>query len=98
MGEPYVSSNYRVFSNCDAAQYGGVGVNGHAIFQYRVAGEVGRVAVRVPADVLGPQGDSLVQSHVVTNNGSFPNHYSSTVVYGESLSDLRGGMDVNSCY
>ena len=60
MREPDVSAYHGILANDDPSQDGGVGVDGYAVFQDRVAREVRRVPVRIPANVLCAQRNSLI--------------------------------------
>ncbi len=49
MGEPHVTANHGSFPNCDPAQEGGVAVDGDAVFNDGMAGDVAGSAVLRPS-------------------------------------------------
>ncbi len=61
-----------------------------------MAGQVGWISVRIPADVLCSQSDSLVQGHVVADYSRLAYDYTSPVVNSKAFSYLGCGVDVYS--
>lgn len=96
---PDVTADGGTFADGDASQDGGVGIDNHIVFQYRVAGNAfDRIPLLVAGEALGPQSNSLIQLHVVTDDASCSDDHTCAVVNGEVVSDLGPRMDVDTCF
>lgn len=88
LGNPYVGSHYAAFSDGDATEDGGIGVDDDIIFEDRVARDsLDRVAVLIEWETLGSEGYTLVEFHIVADDAGSSNHHTRTVVDGEVLAD-----------
>ena len=94
LGNPYVGSHYAAFSDGDATEDGGIGVDDDIIFEDRVARDsLDRIAVLIERETLGSEGYTLVEFHIVADDAGSSNHHTRTVVDGEVLAD--GSLRVN---
>lgn len=80
---PQVAADYRVATDGDTPKYGGVGVYGDVVFQYRVARNVERLAVVVQHKVLGAERNALVYGHMVADYARLADYYAGAVVNAE---------------
>ena len=46
--------------------------------------------------VLTPPGDTVIQSHIITDLGCFPNHHAHAVVNEETAADDGAGVDLDA--
>lgn len=94
---PDVTADGGTFADGDTSQDGGVGIDNHIVFQYRVAGNsFDRIPLLVAGEALGSQGDSLIQFHVVTDDAGRSDDYTCAVVNSKVVSDLGTRMDVDT--
>lgn len=88
LGNPYVGSHYAAFSDGDATEDGGIGVDDDIIFEDRVARDsLDRIAVLIERETLGSEGYTLVEFHIVADDAGSSNYHTRTVVDGEVLAD-----------
>lgn len=81
---PDVTSNGSSFANSDTPQNGGIGVDNHIVFQYRVAwNTLDGVSLFVARETLGTQCNTLVQFHVIADDAGRTDYDTCTVVNGK---------------
>lgn len=96
MRQPDVATDHGMVTDGDAAEYRRVAVNGHVVFQNRVARTVDHVAVGVILEALRAKGHSLVEDDVAADDGGFADDNSRTVVNAEVVADGGTGMDIDA--
>lgn len=96
VGQPHVAPDDGVVSDADATQHRGVGIDGHVVLDDGVAGRVLWVAFLVVGEVACAQCHTLVEHHMVADNGGLTDDDAGAVVYGEMGADLRGGVYVDA--
>lgn len=94
---PDVTADSRAFPDGDASQNGGVGIDNHIVFQYRMAGDtLDGIALFVAGEALGTQSHSLIQFHMVADDTRGSDDHTRTMVNGKVVSDLGTRMDVDT--
>ena len=74
----------------------GCSVARDVVFEHGVARKVKRPPVGVVLEILGAEGDALVEHHVIADDGSGSDDDARAVVDGEVFADLRARMDVDT--
>ena len=97
-GEPNVTADDGMMPYCGLpAENGGLGIDGHIVFDVRVAFDtLDGPAVFVAWKAQRAQSDALIDFHMVADDGRLADHHARTVVDKESLPDPGPGMDVDA--
>ena len=97
MRQPDVSANDGASPNGDTSQHRGIGIDGDMVFDDRMAGQVHWQSLLIQREILCPQSDTLVEAHMVADDGGLPDDDARPVVDAEILTDLCPWMNVDAC-
>ena len=97
MSKPHIASDDGVVAYSDASQNGSIGIHGHIVLKYGMTGLVDGMALFIITEILGTEGNSLIQHYVVADYARGPNYDASAVVNCKILSYGGGGVDVYTC-
>ena len=97
MREPDVTPDDGVFTNGDAPQYGGVGIDGDMVSDDGMSRHIDRPAIVIHLKVFRSKRDALIEGDMVANDASLPDDNTRTMVDGEILAYARSRVNVYSC-
>ena len=96
VGHPDVAADDGVVADGDAAQDAGITVDGDIVLDDGMSGYIEHIAVGVFLEALRTQRHTLVERHMVADDGRLTNDHARTVVDGEVFTYLCARMDVDA--
>ena len=96
VGEPNVTAHHRVVPYAHAAQNRCVGIHRHMVLEDGVSGLIDRQPMLIVGEILGSQGNALIEHHMVAYLTCGSYHHTCAVVDAEILAYLRRRVNVDA--
>lgn len=97
MSEPNITTDNGIVADSDSSENSGVGIYRDMVSDNRVSWDVDRPSTLVVDEVFCAERHALIEGDMMPDDTSLPYHYARAMVDGEILTNLRTGVDIDTC-